>query len=84
MYSNRFQRTVRLTDHAGKRMAQRNITEGLLLDIIETGTLKKKDDRHVWLYKAYADRKDNLLCIAAVMDDALIVKTVMHHFQPED
>jgi hypothetical protein len=30
----------------------------------------------------YADRDDNLLCVAAVLlEDALVVKTAMHRFQ---
>jgi len=28
-------------------------------------------------------RDDNLLCVAALVADAVIVKTVMHHFDPE-
>jgi len=28
-----------------------------------------------------AERADNLLCAAVVIDDAVIVKTVMHHWE---
>lgn len=84
MFSNRFQRTIWLTFHATLRMKERQITEPLLLDLIETGIAKYKDDRHLWLFKTYLERSDNQLCAAAILnDEALIVKTVMHHFQPE-
>jgi hypothetical protein len=72
-----------LTTHARKRMAERSISESLLLDIIDTGTLKHKDAQRIWMFKGYPDRADNLLCVAAMLGAALIVKTVMHHFQPE-
>lgn len=84
MNSIRFGRAIQLTDHAKKRMAQRDIDERRILDIIETGTVKHKDERRIWLFKSYAERSDNLLCVAALLGDALIVKTVMHHFAPED
>ena len=83
MFSTRFGRPIHLTFHARKRLVQRAIPEALLLDLIETGTVKHKDARHVWIFKAYVDRQDNLLCVAAIIADALIIKTIMHHFQPE-
>lgn len=83
MFSARFQIEVLLTRHARQRMTERNIDDALLLDLIETGTARHKDQTHFWLFKHYDDRDDNLLCIAALIDDALVVKTVMHHFQPE-
>ena len=36
---------------------------------------------HLWIYKHIAERDDNLLCVAAVVENALIVKTVMHHWE---
>ncbi len=83
MFSVRFQRPVRLTIHACERMVERGIPEALLLEVIETGTLKHKDERHAWLFKHCPDRADNLICAAVVIGEAIIVKTVMHHFQPE-
>lgn len=80
MNSERFCRAIQLTDHANKRMIERDIDEARLLDIVETGQVKYKDDRHLWLFKGYPDRSDNLLCVAALLSSALIVKTVMHHF----
>ncbi|MBS0212332.1 MAG: DUF4258 domain-containing protein [Proteobacteria bacterium] len=84
MHSHRFGRTIHITRHAAARMAERNISESLLLDIIETGTLKYKNAEHLWAYKAYADRADNDLCAAIELNAAaLVVKTVMFHFAPE-
>jgi len=45
--------------------------------------VKYRDDSHVWIYKAYAGRNDNLLCAAVVLESVLVVKTVMHHFEVE-
>lgn len=83
MFSKRFQLSVVATRHARQRMAERDIDEALLLDLIETGTVRHKDETHLWLFKHYEGRDDNLLCVAAVVQDALVVKTVMHRFQPE-
>ena len=80
MNSERFGCAIRLTDHANKRMVERDIDEARILDLIETGQVKYKDDRHLWLFKGYPDRADNLLCVAALLSDTMIVKTVMHHF----
>lgn len=64
-------------------MRERDISEALLFDLIETGTVKHKDEQRLWIFKAYPDRSDNLLCAAVQLTGALIVKTAMHHFQPE-
>ena len=53
----------------------------LILHIIDTGTVKEVGGLHYWLYKHFADRPDNLLCVAAVIDHVLVVKTVMHHWE---
>jgi hypothetical protein len=36
---------------------------------------------HFWLYKHVAGREDNLLCVAVVIDNVLVIKTVMHHWK---
>jgi len=82
MFSRRFQRPVQITRHAQERMLERGIDEALLLELIETGTAKYKDATRLWLFKAIAGRNDNLLCIASVLEANLVVKTVMHHFDP--
>lgn len=83
MFSQRDQREVNVTRHARGRMIDRNIDETRLLDLIETGTERRRDASHFWLHKAYDDRADNLLCVAAVIQGGLVIKTVMHHFSLE-
>ena len=84
MDSQRFNRPVRITRHAGERMKARGISEALLLDLIETGTARHKDETRLWIFKHYDGRDDNLICAAAVLEDCLIIKTVMHRFELED
>ncbi|CAK0743359.1 conserved hypothetical protein [Gammaproteobacteria bacterium] len=84
MDSQRFKRPIHITYHAKKRMVERCIDEELLLDIIEAGRIKYKDERHLWIFKWYSGRTDNQLCVAVLLgDDTLIVKTVMHYFTTE-
>jgi hypothetical protein len=64
-------------------MNERAIDDVLLLDLIETGTFKSSELGHGWIYKDYSSRIDNHLCVAVLFGQALIVKTVMHHFIPE-
>jgi len=81
MNSTRFQRIVIVTYHAAQRMAERGISEEILLEVIDTGDTRYADDTHMWVYKAFPERDDNLLCAVLVLEDALVVKTVMHHFE---
>lgn len=83
MYSNRFNLNIVLTKHAALRMLERQLSEPELLDLVNTGELKYKDDTHLWIYKNFPLREDNLICAAAVIDGALVIKTIMHHFTPE-
>jgi len=53
MFSERFGTSVVVTDHARRRMAARAISEFLLLDIIETGEVRYKDESHVWIAKYF-------------------------------
>jgi hypothetical protein len=39
-------------------LAERNISEALLLDIIETRTIKYKDAARLWIFKSYPERND--------------------------
>jgi len=82
-WSVRFGCRVWLTDHALSRAAERRIPLDTLLELIETGTMRERESGHCWIWKDVAGRQDNLLCIAARLADALVVKTVMHHFDPE-
>jgi len=83
LWSQRFSKVIQLTRHAKARMRERNITEELLLDLIEYGDIQFKDDRHGWFFKTYPNRNDNLICAAVVMDNAIIIKTVMINWQLE-
>ena len=80
MFSNRFQRKVVLTRHARIRMTERNLTEAMLMEVIEFGETRYRDSTHLWAYKEFPERNDNLLCAVLILEDAVIVKTVMHHF----
>lgn len=83
MYSKRFLLEVRLSHHAKLRMIERDISEAIIIDLVETGATQYKDKKRLWIYKAYTDRNDNLLCIAVVIESVLVIKTVMHHFEWE-
>ncbi len=80
MYSQRFNRSVTVTEHAAGRMTERGVDEAILLDLIETGDVRYKDEIRLWIAKYYSERADNLLCVAAVLATTVVVKTLMHHF----
>ena len=83
MFSSRFQKPIIVTDHARNRMIDRGINDASLLDMIETGDVRYRDETHLWIAKRVDDRNDNMLCAAVVLETALVVKTVMHHFSWE-
>ena len=83
MFSMRFNRTIHLTRHARERMIARSIDDDVLVDLLETGELRFKDDVRLWVAKEMPGREDNLICAAVVLEDRLVVKTVMHHFRWE-
>ncbi len=80
MFSARFNRPVVVSSHAKIRMAERDISEALLLEVIDTGDARYKDATHLWAFKEFPERHDNLLCAVLVLEDRVVVKTVMHHF----
>ncbi|MEO1751992.1 DUF4258 domain-containing protein [Thiofaba sp. EF100] len=80
MLSLRFGRIIIVTLHARQRMQERCISDALLLELIETGEERYKDERRLWIAKSIPGRTDNLICAAVALENALIVKTVMHHF----
>ncbi len=82
MHSERFHLPVVLTEHAKTRMQERGIPEALVLDIIDTGMQKHAGNNHYWFYKYFDACNDNLLCVAAVIDDVVVIKTIMHHWEP--
>ena len=81
MYCERFGLTVYVTRHARERMAERNITDPMLHSLLETGETRFQDEVRFWVAKALSGRDDNLICAAVTLEDALVVKTVMHHFE---
>lgn len=83
MNSKKFGLQIQITYHAHKRMTERRISEDLLKEIIETGQTRYKDESRLWIYKHIEGRDDNLICAAVVLEDKLVVKTIMHHFQWE-
>lgn len=84
MYSVRFSLPVVITLHAEKRMLERSISREMLIDVIDTGTTKYRDETHLWVYKHYQNRSDNLICAVLVLEHSVVVKTVMHHFTVSD
>ena len=80
MFSAKFLRTIILTKHAIKRMSDRFVSDEMLIKIIDTGKIRYKDETHLWIFVDFPNRTDNSLCAVLVLEDALIVKTVMHHF----
>ncbi len=80
MYSNRFQRPIVISNHAKIRMIEREISEAMLLEVIDSGDTRYKDTTHLWAFKEFPERHDNLLCAVLVLEDRVVVKTVMHHF----
>ena len=83
MVSQRFSKRVWITRHAERRMTERHITPAEVLDVIETGFSKDRGAGHFLIFKHLSHRQDNLLCVALLEGDAVIVKTVMHHFCEE-
>ncbi len=80
MFSVRFQRRIVVTHHARNRMIERSISDDMLIEVIDYGETRFRDATHLWAFKEFPERHDNLLCAVLVMEDAVIVKTVMHHF----
>lgn len=44
MYCKRFNKDVKLTHHASERMLQRKISDQELLELLETGDIRYKDE----------------------------------------
>lgn len=80
MFSIRFQRRILVTRHARERMVERAISDAMLVEVIDEGETRFRDETHLWAFKEFPERHDNLLCAVLVLEDAVIVKTVMHHF----
>lgn len=46
----------------------------------DSGDTRYKDATRLWAFKEFPERHDNLLCAVLVLEDRVVVKTVMHHF----
>jgi hypothetical protein len=84
MFSIRFNLPVVLTLHAQKRLRDRSVSLEELMLVIDTGETRFKDPIHLWAFKNLPGRTDNLVCAVLVLEDAVVVKTVMHEFVLED
>jgi hypothetical protein len=84
LFSTRFNLPVVLTMHARKRLLDRAISIEELMQVIDTGETRFKDPTHLWAYKNLPGRTENLVCAVLVLEDAVVVKTVMHEFVLED
>jgi hypothetical protein len=69
-----------ISTHAEIRMTERGISEVMLLEVIDSGDTRYRDATHLWAFKEFPERHDNLLCAVLVLEDRVVVKTVMHHF----
>ena len=81
MRSARFNRLTVLTRRASQRMIERNVTPELLLQVstrVRCGTATTCACGSGWRCRA---RHDNLLCAVLVLEQAVIVQTVMHHWE---
>jgi hypothetical protein len=65
-------------------MTQRGLSPGLVEALIETGQVKCKDPEHWWIFAAVDGRDDNLVCAAVISREALIVKTLMTHWEEQE
>ena len=80
-YSERFNKSVWLTNHAIEAMAKRNITLPEVKILIESGDYRENKGPHGWIYYDFPERIDNLVCAAVVKDSAIIIKTIMIRWQ---
>ena len=62
-------------------MEQRGVNDALLLRLIDEGHTRYKDAAHLWTWLDLPGRGDNLVCAVLVLEDAVIVKTLMHHWE---
>jgi hypothetical protein len=75
--SQRFGKTVWLTNHAIESMAKRRVTLDEVQVLIEQGTLVQRSEGQGWISHRFPTRNDNLICAAIVEAQAVIIKTVM-------
>lgn len=72
------------TEHAKIQMKLRDLSEDLIIEVIETGTIREKDKNKFWAYKSIKGRKDNMISVAlAIESPHLIVITAMVNWRPK-
>jgi hypothetical protein len=49
--------------------------------IVDEGETRFSDAHRLWAWMQVEGRDDNLLCLALVLDQAVVVKTVMHRWE---
>lgn len=81
VFSWRLQRRVQVTRHAAQRMAVRGASDELLPTIIAAGSIRQRDPTHLWVWLDVECRADKLLRVVLVLEPAVVVKTVMHHWE---
>lgn len=52
-----------------------------MLRVIDEGATRYSDATHLWAWLDVPGRDDNLLCAALVLEDMVVVKTVMHRWE---
>jgi hypothetical protein len=57
------------------------VSDALLLRVIDEGGIRYRDASHLWAWLDVPGRADNLVCAVLVLEAAVIVKTVMHHWE---
>ena len=62
-------------------MTERAVTDELLLRLLEEGDTRYRDASHLWVWLTVPGRDDNLLCAVLVLEEALIVKTMLHRWE---
>lgn len=72
------------TEHAKTQMELRSLSEALIINVIETGTIKGKDAKNkFWVFKSVKGRKDNMISVALSIESPhLIVITAMVNWRP--
>ncbi len=83
-HSARFGMDVVVTDHARDRMKKRDVSDAVLQQVVENGEVKYKDASHLWVYEHIEGREDNLICAAMVIENVVVVKTVMINWGLEE
>lgn len=82
MWGARYQRPVILTRHAQQRMQERRIDLALVLRMIDEGSTRHADPTRLWSWLHVPGREDHLFCAVRVLEDGVVVKTVMNRWEP--